>query len=231
MRKAVVGFVAIVISFLGCGGPSFQTRVPDASITPTRMLVLPVIVKTYELDASDDRTEHRDEIIQSNIDAAVRAEATSHSIRVFARELDSQDLTVKSLYARLWRWIPRATTEIAAQQRERQDFGRHSVGDWQFPGNLAPLGDALQADTALAVFVSDTGETACRRFVEGMTRSYTSWKRLGAACVISLRDGRMIGCYSRVDAWGNLKNPGVAAAAVGEMFDGLFAPRAGGGGK
>jgi hypothetical protein len=105
------------------------------------------------------------------------------------------------------------------------------VADWQFPGNLAPLVGALQADTALTVFVSDIQETAGRGVTRALAGGYTYWMRVGAACVVSLRDGRMIACYSRVDAWGDLNNPSVAAAAVGEMFDGLLPPRASADGK
>jgi hypothetical protein len=231
MHKSMAGFVVAVISCFGCGGPSFQTRVPDAAITPTRMIVLPAVVKTYELDATDSRAEHRDENLDSNIAAAVRTQATGRGLRLFTRELDAQELAVKSLYARLWRWIPKASMEIAAQQTGRRDSGRHSVGDWRFPGDLSPLGAALQADTALTVFVSDTRETTGRSVALALGGGSTYWKRVGVACVISLRDGRPLACDSRVDAWGDLNNPGVATAAVSELFDGLLPARASGDGK
>jgi hypothetical protein len=227
MRKSVGGFIASwgIICSLGCR-PPFQNRVADVSIAPTRMVVLPAVVKTYELDASDDRTEHRDESVHANIDAAVRAHAAAHGIRALTRELDDQDQPAKLLYARLWRWIPKASLEIAAQQTGRADFGLHSVGDWQFPGNLSSLSGALQADAALTVFVKDTQETTGRTVAMAFVGGHTYWKKVGVACLVSLHDGRMIWCDSRVDAWSDLKVPGVATAAVGELLAGLSAPRA-----
>ncbi len=188
------------------------------------MVVLPAAVKTFELDANNDRTEQRDEIVRSNIDAAIRAEANALGIRVFARELDAQEPPVKALYARLWRWIPRVSVEIAAQQMGRRDFGLHSVGDWRFPESLAPLGSALQADTALTVFMSDTHDTGGRAFAMAVTGGHTYWTKVGTACAVSLRDGRMIWCRSRVDAWGDLKSASVASSAVGDLLAGLLAP-------
>ena len=222
MRDRIRAFALFALGASGCA-PPFQSRLPDVQIAPARMVVLPATVKVYEVDMNDDRTEVPDktDAVRDNVDAAVRAQAAARGLRVFARELDGQDQMTKSLFGRLWRWSAKTSLEIAAQQTGRRDFGRRSVGDWRFPGNVAPLGTALQGDTALTIFVSDTGQSIGRSIVSGMAGGYMYWKKIGVACLVSLRDGRMLRCETKVDAWGDLKDPRIASAAVGELFAGL----------
>jgi hypothetical protein len=192
------------------------------------MVAMPVTVLAFELDASDERTleEEATDAMRSNVDDAVRAEAAARGIRFVTRELDGQDQATKSLYGRLWRWSAKASLEIAAQATGHRDFGRHSVGDWRFPGNLVPLAAALQADTALSVFVRDTSETTGRRILSGLAGMYTYWKKIGVACLVSLHDGRMVWCETKVDAWFDLKDPNVASDAIGDLLAGLGGPGA-----
>jgi hypothetical protein len=112
-----------------------------------------------------------------------------------------------------------ASLEIAAQKDGHRDFGRHSVGDWRFHGDLAPLADALQADTALTVLVRDTQLSAGRAMMGGVY-----WRQIGVACLLSLHDGRMLWCDAKIDAWGDLQKPAVAEAAVRQLLAGLDAP-------
>lgn len=219
-------FIVLALGAVGCA--SFQKRVPDAPMAPARMVVMPATVLAFELDAFDERTlqEEATDAMRSNVDDAVRAEAAARGIRFVTRELDNQDQATKLLYAHLWRWTARVSLEIAAQATGRRDFGRHSVGDWRFPGNVAPLAAALQADTALSVFVRDTSETTGRRLMGGVAGVYTYWKKIGVACLVSLHDGRMVWCETKVDAWFDLKDPKVAAIAIGELLAGLDGPGA-----
>jgi hypothetical protein len=175
----------------------------------------------------DERTEldEADDAVRDNVDGEIHRQASLRGARLFApTDFEGQDPSVRLLYARLWRWTAAASMEIAAQKTGHRDFGRHSVGDWRFGGNLGPLADALQADTALAVVVHDTHETAGRAILNGMAHRYTFWKQIGVACLVSLHDGRMIWCDVRVDAWGDLKTPAVAGAAIRELLASLDAP-------
>jgi hypothetical protein len=221
-----LAFAVLALEAVGC--TSFQNRVPDVPIAPARMVVMPVTVLAFELDASDERTlqEEATDAMRSNVDDAVRAEAAARGIRFVTRELDNQDQGTKSLYGRLYRWTAKVSLEIAAQATGRRDFGRHSVGDWRFPGDLAPLAAALQAETALSVFVRDTSETTGRRLMGGLGGVYTYWKKIGVACLVSLHDGRMVWCETKVDAWFDLKDPKVASDAIGELLAGLGGPGA-----
>jgi hypothetical protein len=227
MRVVVTGgLVACALGALGCG-PAFQTRLPDVAIVPSRMVVLPPMVRELELDASDERTElaEADDAVRDSVDGEIHRQANLRGAHVFApTDFDGQDPSVRLLYARFWRWTAAASMEIAAQKTGHRDFGLRSVGDWHFGGKLGPLADALRADTALAVVVHDTHETAGRAILNGMAHSYTFWKQIGVACLVSLHDGRMIWCDVRVDAWGDLKNPAVAGAAIRELLASLDAP-------
>jgi hypothetical protein len=219
--RAAVTFAALAVTAVAC--TSFQNRVPGVPVAPERTVVMPVTVLAFEVDASDERTVKEDatDAMRDNVDAAVRAQAASRGLRVVARELDDQDQAVKSLYGRLWRWSAKVSLEIAAQATGRRDFGRKSVGDWRFPGNVAPLGPALQADTALSIFVRDTTESTGRRILAGMSGSYSYWKKIGVACLVSLHDGRMLWCETKVDAWRDLRDPQTATAAITDLLAGL----------
>lgn len=220
MRSDVAGVLVCALGALGCG-PSFQNRLPDVFITPARMVVLPVIVKELELDTSEETTLQHDpsDVVRDNIEAAVGAETSARGAHPFApKVMDGHDPSLRLLYARLWRWTETASIEIAAQKDGHRDFGRHSVGDWRFRGDLGPLGDALQADAALTVLIRDTQLSAGRAMMGSVY-----WRQIGAACLVSLHDGRMIWCDSKVDAWGNLQTPAVAQAAVRELLAGLDA--------
>jgi hypothetical protein len=208
--------IALLAGALGCAAP-FQSRRPDVAITPSRMVVLPVVVKEFELDLNADRQmdSEANDAARDNVAAAVRAETQARGAHLFAAEaFDGHDPAARQLYADLWRWMENASVEIAAQKAGRRDYGRHSVGDWRFHRDLAPLGDALQADTALTLLIRET-------------KDHGNWRGVSAACVVSLRDSRMIWCHGEDDPWGNLKDPAVAQAAVRSLLAGLDAPAAG----
>jgi hypothetical protein len=221
MRGGVVGVLVCALGALGCS-PAFQSRLPDVVVTPARMVVLPVLVKELELDASEETTLQSDPsaIVRSNIEAAVGAQTAARGAHAFSpNAMDGRDPAVRLLYARLWRWTETASIEIAAQKDGHRDFGRHSVGDWRFRGDLGPLADALQADTALTVLVRDTHQSTARAMMGGGIY----WAQIGAACLISLHDGRMLWCDAKIDAWGDLQKPAVADAAIRQLLAGLDA--------
>ncbi len=214
-RPSVRAGVALLVGALGCAAP-FQRRLPDVVIAPGRMVVLPVIVKEFDLDFNGDRQmdAETNDAARDNVAAAVRDQTKARGARLFVPgAFDGHDPSVRQLYADLWRWMENVSVEIAAQRAGRRDFGRHSVGDWRFHRDLAPLGDALDADTALTLLIRET-------------KDHGKWRGISAACVVSLRDGRMIWCHDEDDPWGNLKDPAVAQAAVRDLLTGLDAPAA-----
>jgi hypothetical protein len=229
VRVRLAGYLVWCGFVAGSCGPSFQNRIPDVAIAPSRMIVLPVVVREFEVGMSDERTfqGERTDAVRDNMDNTVRAQATARGAHVFtSRDFAGLDPSVKPLFGRLWRWAPNAALEIAAQEKGRRDFGRHSVGDWRFHGDLEPLAQAFHADTALAVLISDTHETGGRAVLGAMAGVVTYWKQIGAACLVSLHDGRMLWCDAKVDAWGDLRTPATAQAAVRELLAGLDAPPA-----
>ena len=78
--------------------------------------------------------------------------------------------------------------------------------------------DAAHALLAFWKSIADTQLSAGRAMMGSVY-----WRQIGAACLVSLHDGRMIWCDSKVDAWGNLQTPAVARAAVRELLAGLDA--------
>jgi hypothetical protein len=203
----------LFVGVLSCAA-SFQSRRPDVAMTPSRMVVLPVIVKEFELDSNADRQmdAETNDPARDNVAAAVRDQTRARGAHPFVPQaFDGHDPSVRQLYTDLWRWMESTSVEIAAQKAGRRDFGRHSVGDWRFHRDLAPLGDALQADTALTLLIRET-------------KDHGNWRGVSAACVISLRDNRMIWCHAEDDPWGNLKDPSVAQAAVRDLLTGLDGP-------
>ncbi len=191
-------------------------RVPDVTITPSRLVVFPVIVKERYLDFNGDRQMNAEanDAARDNVAAAVRDQTKVRGAHlVVPTAFDGHDPSVRQLYADVWRWMETASVEIAAQRAGRRDSGRHSVSDWRFHRDLAPLGDALQADMALTLVIRET-------------KDYGNWQGVSSACVVSLRDSRMIWCHDEDDPWGNLRNPAVAQAAVRDLLTGLDAPAA-----
>jgi hypothetical protein len=216
----VLTTVGLLTGVLCCAAP-FQSRLPNVAIAPSRMVVLPVVVKEFTLNINRDRERDLDtnDAARDNVAAAVRDQMKARGAHVFAPEaLNGTDRSLPQLYADLWRWMENASVEIAAQKGGRRDFGRHSVGDWRFHRDLAPLGDALQADTALTLLIRET-------------KDHGNWRGVSAACVVSLRDSRMVWCHDEDDPWGNLKDPTVAQAAVRDLLTGLDAPSASTAGK
>ena len=207
--------IALVVGALGCAAP-FQSRAPDVTIAPSRLVVLPVIVKERTRNLNGDRQMDVEttDAARDNVAAALRDQTTARGAHVFVpAAFDGHDPSVRQLYGELWRWMETASAEIAAQKAGRRDFGRHSVGEWRFHRDLAPLGDALQADMALTLLIRET-------------KDYGEWQGVSAACVVSLRDSRMIWCHAVDGPWGNLKNPAIAQAAVRDLLTGLDVPAA-----
>jgi len=220
-RTVVVG----VLVASGCG-PAFQARLPDTAIASSRMEILPPVVREQELDTLDERTYlgEAKSLVSDNVKAEVDRQAQYRGARVFRPgDYGAMDPALRSLYNRLWRWTTTASMEIAAQKTGRYDFGRHSVGDWRFQGELAPLRAAWQRDTALAVVIHDTHESTGRIVLSGMAGISTHWKQIGVACLVSLVDGRMIWCNVRVDAWPDLRDGAHAQTAIYDLFSGLDA--------
>ncbi len=209
MRAGVV----LLVSSLGCAAP-FEMRAPDVMIAPSRLSVFPVIVKERYLDFNADSQidAEANDGARDNVAAAVRDQTTARGAHLLVpKAFEGHDPSLRQLYVDLWRWMENASVEIAAQRAGRRDFGRHSVRDWKFHRDLASLIDPLQADMALSLLIRET-------------KDHGNWRGVSAACVVSLRDSRMIWCHAEDDPWGNLRDPAVAQAAVRDLLRGLDAP-------
>lgn len=222
-RRLAGAFIVGVLAASGCG-PAFQTRLPNAAIVQSRIEILPPRVSEQEVDLADERTNMAEakDLVADNVKAEIARQAKYRGARLFrSSDYGAMDPAVRPIYDRLWRWAAIASFTIAAQKTGRHDFGMHSVGDWQFPGNLAPLRAALQMDTAMMVVVHDMHESTGRVVLTHMFGIYSYWKQVGVACLVSLLNGRMIWCNVRVDAWPDLRVPVNAQKAVYDLFSGL----------
>lgn len=216
-------FVVLSLAASGCG-PDFQTRLPNAVIVPSRMEILPPQVREQEIDTADERSNLAEakDVVGDNVKAELDRQAQYRRATVFRpRDYGAMDPALRPIYNELWRWAGIASLEIAAQETGHRNFGLHSVGDWQFRGDLAPLRAAWQTDTALMVTVHDTHESTGRVILSGLAGVRSYWKQIGVACLVSLFDGRMIWCNVRADAWHDLRVPANARTAIYELLSGL----------
>jgi len=126
---------------------------------------------------------------------------------------------------RFFNWGWRASFQIAQQQGHVANYGRASVGDWRFGGDVGRVRDALKMPMALFVVIRDMSQTKGRVVASFLTGSHTRWLRVGIACIADLDDGRMIWCDSRVDRWDDLSDPDVARAAVRDLLGKVYSAR------
>lgn len=203
---------------------NFQSRIPRHAVGAKRLVAMPVVVLAYELDAFHNITPKPQSgaTAKANLGAAVYRLVSDHGGR--AATLAS-GTSADPLLDQFWRWGGRASFEIAQQMTGKSNFGKNSVGEWTFSGDLAGVIQRLDANQALFVVVRDIWPTAAHEEVATLAlavgyREY--WLRVAVACVADLREGRMIWCESRVDKWGALSDPDNARFAVRDLLANLY---------
>ena len=196
-------------------------------MVPSRLLLLPPVVMAFEKDAAGKAVEMEDkanQIEERVVPEAARlvgkhggSVATDEKLRECGKVDDCGELLL-----RLTRWSVAASFEIAAQMKQVRNYGRHSIGEWQFKDDLGSLRASLNADFVATVILRDLSDTTGRAVLNFVGGVHTSFKQVGVACVTDLRDGRMINCAVRSDRWGDLLAPGQAERAIDDLLSEIF---------
>jgi hypothetical protein len=213
-----VATVALSLAVLGCG-PALAMRVSNIHVVPSQLSAMPAMVEISELDARQTWTPREDwtSAATVNVDAAV-------DYVVAANEGDSFDAgdvaNTEIPYGAFRRWSKLALTQIAAELDGSQRLSHRSISEWRFDYDLRSWRHRLQSDFVLVVLFRDAHNTVGHVLVNALTpiflRVYA--QQVGIACVVDLRDGRIVWCESYVDPGGDLRDRLGATRAVNRLL-------------
>jgi hypothetical protein len=204
-------------------------RVPDVDLARATIAALPAEVLVSEIDADDKVTLRPDWTAPgayNNVNAAVGRWAATRGSMIFSPE----DLARMGLpYEAFRQWAQASLVEITRKAGRRSDGRHRSVGDWRFPGDIAPWRAVLRADFVLVLQSHDFRQTPGRHALT-MVRppgGFSYALRNDTACLVSLVDGRIVSCSLARTALPGLESPDGAWEAVDFVTGGLFPPRDG----
>ena len=215
--------ILCLLSAAGCG-PTFENRTPDFSLVPARLIIMPVLTRSVELDFEGHRSAKRDwaHTMGGYAGAEVQKWAKEKGAAFLPVEkLEDCQAGCEELLASFLRWGANAAMEIAAQKSGRHDFGFETVGEWTAARDYHPLQKALNADFALIVVLKDTRETTGHALGNALSGRYTFYKQVAVACVASLGYVQMKWCHSEIDKWVDLRQEGTARAAIRKLLSDL----------
>jgi hypothetical protein len=213
----------VMVLAAGCI-PAVANRVDGPTIAPARVVLMPPVALVYMLDAGDQRegqAEPSNEIA-SHLTSYLGTIAYDNKARM--AELPRLEECGRPC-GRFMRWGTIASLEIGLQREEIRNFGRHSVADWGFEGDLSEVRKTLDADYALLVVFKQTRETTGRRVLFALGGGYTIGKQIDVACIADLRDGHMVWCATKRDDAHDLGEGDRARAALLELLQGVFRVR------
>lgn len=213
--------LAFVVSSACASIPHLDNRLPNTTIVMSRVVVLPAITKSVELDAFGKREfdDGRTDALFDAINPEVLGQAKGRGALPIPRDrLSGCGSPCASLLSALVQWGATASFEIAAQMKEVRNYGATSIADWQLQLDYTPLRTALDADYALFVVVRDLRETEGSQLLNAVTGKHTYFKQVGVACLADLVQRRMVWCHASSDAWGDLRKADQAKRAVRELL-------------
>jgi hypothetical protein len=211
---------AALLLTAGCA-PAFQTRAPDVRIMPARIAVVPAFTLAYELgfNSNPKPVETWADAMADSLDPEIERRVVGFGGHVFP---ESDTMMVPVVYRKFRKWSTAALAEMAAQKTNRADFKMYAVDKWAFEENLAKVREMLQADFVLITLFKDTRRTAGHVVGNALMGVHTYYLQVGAAGLVDLRDGRMVWCNAKADAWQDLSQAAVAKAAVAELLTDLY---------
>lgn len=226
-KRPLVGsgrmLAAAVLAVLTSSCSSLATRVPDVSISAPRMVVMPAYVEVFELNASGETVFRPDwqAVAARNVETALERLIRANGARMFS-EKDVGETKVR--YSAFRRWTTVSMEEILDELDGRSHADHHSVGEWRFPFKLATWREALNADFALVVRFWDGFQSPDLALLNMVAPVRHTGKQTGVACVLDLRDGRVVWCDRTARGYGDLRAPADAEKAVGRLLKSLFSP-------
>jgi hypothetical protein len=228
-RSRTQAWLIFALFLIGCA--PFQHRAKTLTARPVRVVAFPAFTQAIELDAAGKRKplDAWTDAMAAPLNAEVTRWAVGYGGHMFP---ETDAMMVPVIYRKFRKWTASALVEIAAQKTGRADFNRHSVDEWRFDQNLAPVRHLVDADFALVTLFNDGRNTAGRiashlfmgPVASGLQNKQRQiyWTQVGAACLVDLNDGRMVWCNARADSWGDLSVPATARTAVGELLTDLY---------
>jgi hypothetical protein len=127
-----------------------------------------------------------------------------------------------ALCGRLMMWGVVASLEIGAQRAEIRNYGRHSVADWAFRGDLSTLRRTFDADYVLLTVFKQTRQTDGHKLGMALAGGYTVGKQIDVACMADLRSGHMAWCATKKDDSSDLGENGRPCLILAELLGGVF---------
>jgi hypothetical protein len=120
---------------------------------------------------------------------------------------------------------------IAAQDAGAADYGRKTLADWHFDGDLSPVRAALGTELVMVIVFQEV--SGWQYFGGGLAgglskamvlngRPPLALDRYGVACVTSLATGQMVWCKALVNKWRDVTKEEHARFAVTHLLAELY---------
>jgi len=205
---------------MGCG-PAIAMRVSDVHIAPKRVAVMQADVILKRLDASSQLTFMPDwsQEAADNVNAALKDYAAWLGAPIF-RCPNGKDVLVPCDVFR--EWSNQALIEISRASAGDDSLRKKSVSDWRFPRGMDSWRKPLNANFVLVTAIRGSYETPGMSALQLSGAWMLHSKQTAIACVLDLRDGRIIRCETRVTQNADLLSPKGAQALVDGLLDRLF---------
>ena len=210
----------IVVAAQACAAP-FATRVRNIKAAPARVAAMPADVEVYQLDAEEEltRVENATAIAEQAVISEVNRWVTEHGGRTF----DRKDVYgTKVGYLSFRQWAEGALEQIAVEIDGRRRTNRQSVAEWRWLANMETWHERLGADFVLVVRFRDANATGGRVAMNFVSPNQVWARRVGTACVVDMRDGRIVACHQETSGSGKLQTQAEARDAVEDLLKGLF---------
>jgi hypothetical protein len=224
-RQPIASGFLMVLAFVvpsACAStPHLDNRLPNTTIVMSRVVVLPAITKSLEVDAFDKHEfdDGRTDALFDALNPEVLGQAKEHGALAIPRDrLGACGSACTSLLSSLVQWGTIAALEIAAQMKAVRNYGATSIADWNLQLDYTPLRTGLGADYVLFVVVRDLRESGGKEMLDLLVGKHTYFKQVGVACLVDLAQRRMTWCHATSDAWGDLRKADQAKRAVRELL-------------
>ncbi|HZU84455.1 MAG TPA: hypothetical protein VE987_16110, partial [Polyangiaceae bacterium] len=155
----------------------------------------------------------------SNIADSLRAIAKQNGARM------AEPSTLRacgSVCAQFTRWGMIASVEIGVQRAGIRSYGRHSVAEWTYPGDLSGIRSTFDAEYSPLTVFKQVRETTARKVWNFLGHTWTIGKQVDVACILDLRDGSMTWCATKNDDSNDVAEGDQAEAELGELLGGVF---------
>jgi len=218
MRAPLV-LVAGFLCAVGCI-PAVANRLDGRSIDKSRVTAAPPRIVFYDLDLTGTKVpqEERLRAVEASVGSFLTSVMSENGASVTSSEAVQACGTPCHEFLRGGML---ATAEIALQRAQAENFNRHSVGDWSFHGDLAPVQSAFGADYVLLTFLRQVRDTTGRQIAT--LAAGTPMKQVAAICLADLREGSMAWCASSIDGRAtNLDAPNRARDLIARLMCGTF---------